>query len=74
MKITDFWETAPCSIVVLTDVSEVITLMTVHFNETIRYNIPDCFHFHTRCHENLNFHRTDGLMCLLHTYIFITFL
>jgi hypothetical protein len=47
-----FWDLAPCGLVKLTDVSEVLTASII----TTRGNIPEDSHVHTRRRENLKSH------------------
>jgi hypothetical protein len=50
MKMTVFWDTAPCALMVeAASTSET----SVNFYQTTWHNIPEDNHLHTRHHENL---------------------
>jgi hypothetical protein len=60
MNMTAFWDIAPCSLVEVGDVSEVLLLddggrtfeTSAYFYRAKRRNIPEGCHLHTRHREN----------------------
>jgi hypothetical protein len=85
MKMTAFWDIAPCSLIVvdwhirvvyclhhqgLDDGGVHTSEMSVYYNETTQCNIPEGYHFHTRCCENLKFHTVILMLGVKYYYPF----
>jgi hypothetical protein len=79
---TVVWDVAPCSLVEVTDVSEVLAASiirvmeaastsenSVNFYQTTRHNIPEDCHLHTRRRENLKYHQVKILPDEYNCYI-----
>jgi hypothetical protein len=60
LKITAFWDIAPCSLVEVDRCfrrgTASLIRVSVYFNKTAWCYIPESCHLHTRYHENLNSH------------------
>jgi hypothetical protein len=55
MKMTAFWDIAPCRVIALM-MEAVQTSETLVYFETTRCYVPEGCHLHTHCHENLKSH------------------
>jgi hypothetical protein len=70
MKITVFWDVAPCSVVegqiALLEVASTSETL-VNFYQTTRRNIPEYIHLHTRRRENLTSHHDRHMSSSFYT-------
>jgi hypothetical protein len=57
MKMTAFWDVAPCSLIALTAETVRTSEKLDYFHETIRRYIPESCLLHTCSHENLKSHK-----------------